>query len=120
MFDWFGSNTGIDILTANLPVVEIPENCRVIEGECIIKHAFDRSPNGRVERGIWEISACTVEDIEMDEMLVVISGHATVEFLDGGEPMVLKPGIFGVLNKGAHTRWTVHEKLRKAYQQTHE
>lgn len=116
--DLFGSNAGTDIATVDLPVVGLPENRRVIKGECIIKHLFNRSSDGRVERGIWEISACTVEDIEMDEMLVVISGYATVEFFDGGEPMELKPGTLGILKQGTHTRWIVHEKLRKAYQQT--
>ncbi|SMG17898.1 cupin domain-containing protein [Agreia pratensis] len=65
--------------------------------------------------GIWELGVGTVTDTEIDEVFVVISGSATVEFDDSDETLSLRPGSVGRLGAGMRTRWTVTETLRKIY-----
>ncbi len=41
------------------------------------------SADGRIERGVWEITPGVVTDVEADELFVVLSGRATIEVQDG-------------------------------------
>ncbi|GAB3083169.1 MULTISPECIES: cupin domain-containing protein [unclassified Phycicoccus] len=66
------------------------------------------------EVGVWELTAGTVTDVEVDEVFVVLSGSATVSFEDG-EVIDLGPGVTVHLRAGDRTTWTVHEVLRKVY-----
>jgi hypothetical protein len=75
------------------------------------------SEDGRIIRGVWQITAGTVTDVEADEVFVVVAGRATVE-VEGGATLELAPGVMGVLARGARTTWTVHETLRKVFQIT--
>jgi uncharacterized cupin superfamily protein len=68
-----------------------------------------------VERGVWEHTPGVSRDVEADELFVVLSGRATVEFDEGGV-LELGPGDVGVVPAGAHTTWHVHETLRKVFQ----
>lgn len=70
---------------------------------------------GEVEVGIWEMTEGTMTDVESDEIFVVLSGRATVEFADGTEPLTLVAGDVVRLAEGASTTWTVTERLRKIY-----
>ncbi|TVZ96418.1 cupin domain-containing protein [Streptomyces sp. BK340] len=72
------------------------------------------SADGRQIRGIWQITPGVVTDTEADELFVVISGSATIEFEDG-PTLRVGPGDMAVLRAGDRTTWTVHETLRKAY-----
>ena len=55
-------------------------------------------------------------DAEVDELFVVVSGDATVEFIDPALPSVdLRPGSVVRLEAGMRTVWTVRETLRKVY-----
>ncbi|MER5637442.1 cupin domain-containing protein [Kitasatospora sp. NPDC002227] len=72
------------------------------------------SEDGSRVRGIWQITPGVVTDTEADEMFVVISGRATIEF-EGGPTLEVGPGDVAVLREGDRTTWTVHETLRKAY-----
>ena len=75
------------------------------------------SEDGRVTRGLWQCTPGRLTDVEVDEMFVVVSGRATIEFEDG--PSIdVGPGDVCVLEEGARTVWTVHETLRKVYQIT--
>ena len=72
------------------------------------------------EIGVWEITPGTASDFEEDEVFVVLSGRARVEFtaVAQGEvppPIELGPGSVVRLVSGMHTTWTVHETLRKVY-----
>ena len=76
---------------------------------------LSESADGRVVRGIWQMTPGVVTDTEADELFVVLAGRATVEFEDGAV-LHVGPGDVAVLTEGAKTRWTVHETLRKVYQ----
>jgi uncharacterized cupin superfamily protein len=51
----------------------------------------------------------------LDEIFVVISGSATVEFADDSPTLNIGPGDVVRLAEGADTVWTVTETLRKVY-----
>ncbi|MGW7266557.1 cupin domain-containing protein [Streptomyces sp. NPDC054842] len=72
------------------------------------------SADGKQVRGIWQMTPGVVTDTEADEMFVVVSGSATVEF-DNGDVLKVGPGDAAILREGDRTTWTVHETLRKAY-----
>jgi uncharacterized cupin superfamily protein len=75
------------------------------------------SPDGRVVRGVWQITPGVVVDVEADEIFVVVSGRATVE-VEGGPTLELEPGVVGVLRAGDRAVWRIHETLRKVFQIT--
>ena len=90
----------------------------VLEGTPAVTEAtLWTSEDGRIIRGVWQITKGTVTDVEADELFVVVSGKATVE-VEGGATLELAPGVMGVLARGARTTWTVHEPLRKVFQIT--
>lgn len=68
-----------------------------------------------LEVGIWEMTPGVMSDTEAEELFVVLSGSATVEFRDGTAPLTLGPGDVVRLTEGARTVWTVTETLRKIY-----
>jgi uncharacterized cupin superfamily protein len=65
--------------------------------------------------GVWELTPGTVTDTEIEEVFVVLSGSAVVEFAEDDRILQLSPGTIGRLGAGAQTRWTVTETLRKVY-----
>ena len=67
------------------------------------------------EVGVWELTPGTVTDVEADELFVVLSGAATVEFVDEERLVHLGPGSVMRLEAGQRTVWTVTETLRKVY-----
>jgi uncharacterized cupin superfamily protein len=69
---------------------------------------------GEAVVGVWEMTPGVMRDVEMDEILTVLSGAATVEFQDRGR-ITLEPGTIARLQAGQHTIWTVTETLRKVY-----
>jgi uncharacterized cupin superfamily protein len=70
---------------------------------------------GGLQIGVWEMSPGVMTDIEVDEVFVVLSGSASVEFTDGSPALQLNPGAVVRLAAGARTTWTVHQTLRKVY-----
>jgi uncharacterized protein len=68
-----------------------------------------------LEVGVWEMSPGTMSDVEADELFVVLSGTATVEFADGSPTLQLGAGDVVRPAEGAETVWTVTETLRKVY-----
>jgi uncharacterized cupin superfamily protein len=64
--------------------------------------------------GVWEMTPGVMRDVEVDEILTVLSGSAVVEFQDGRK-MTLEPGTVARLHAGQQTVWTVTETLRKVY-----
>ena len=62
-------------------------------------------------RGVWEMAPGVLEGAQGDEMFVIVSGRATVDFPDG-RVWELEPGVAGITVAGDVSRWTVHETLR--------
>lgn len=66
--------------------------------------------------GVWEMTVGAMRDTEIDEVFVVLTGEATVEFIEPALPAVeLRPGSLMSLTSGMRTIWTVRETLRKIY-----
>ncbi|MFS0735152.1 cupin domain-containing protein [Microbacterium sp. 1P10UB] len=105
----------IDALTADLAYENVPEE-QVVEGGPRTG-ARDLATAAGAEIGIWELTAGTARDIEVDEVFVVIDGHGTVSLeADGGEQQIaLSPGVVCRLTAGMTTRWVVPDRLRKVY-----
>jgi len=71
---------------------------------------------GGVEVGIWEMTPGTASDTEVDEVFVVLAGHARIEFVEPALPAIeVDPGAVVRLAAGQRTVWTVTETLRKVY-----
>lgn len=115
-----GKIGGMDLPPLSLSVADAvlttdePDPATIVSGDprtaSVVLHEGDG-----IERGIWEITPGVVTDVEADELFVVLSGRATIEFQDG-PALEVGPGDVVVLPEGAVTRWTVHETLRKVYQ----
>ena len=66
--------------------------------------------------GVWEHTPGTSTDVEADEVFVVLSGSATVRFVDPPLPAIeLRPGSVVRLEAGMRTEWEIRETLRKVY-----
>ena len=90
----------------------------ILEGSPEVSElVLDTSADGRVVRGVWQITPGVIEDVEADEVFVVVSGRATVE-VEGGPTLELEPGVVGVLRAGDRAVWRIHETLRKVFQIT--
>ncbi|AOP51087.1 hypothetical protein SL103_09370 [Streptomyces lydicus] len=88
---------------------------QIVSGEPVVTgKVLWECPDGRQIRGIWQITPGVVTDTEANELFVVVSGRATIE-VEGGSVLEVGPGDACILREGDHTRWTVHETLRKAY-----
>lgn len=68
-----------------------------------------------LEVGVWEMSPGVMTDVEAEELFVVVSGSATVEFADGSPTITIGAGDVVRLAAGAETVWTVTDALRKVY-----
>lgn len=74
---------------------------------------------GGVDLGVWEMTEGGMYDTEADEVFVVLSGRATVQFLSPGGSVEsvqeLGPHTLMRLTAGTRTRWDVTQTLRKIY-----
>jgi uncharacterized cupin superfamily protein len=112
------TSQGIDVTSLRLQPAPLPPE-QLLEGEPRISHALiSSSPDGRVERGVWEMTPGVVSDVEADELFVAVCGRATIE-LAGGRIISVEPGDAVTLREGERTVWRVSETLRKVYQRTH-
>ncbi|WP_332603139.1 cupin domain-containing protein [Arthrobacter sp. S2(2024)] len=72
-----------------------------------------------LDLGVWEMTAGSMDDCEVDESFIVLSGRATVHVHeDNGFPATeieLGPGTVARLFKGMRTTWIAHTSLRKIY-----
>lgn len=68
-----------------------------------------------VEIGVWEMTPGVATDVEVDEMFIVLTGRARVEFEGDMAPIEIGPGDVVRLTAGLRTAWTVTETLRKVY-----
>jgi len=88
---------------------------QVVEGSPTTGYiALDESGAGEI--GVWEMTPGAMRDVEVDEVFVVLSGAATVEFEHPhASPIVLAAGSVVRLGAGMKTIWTVREPLRKVF-----
>ena len=109
-------NASFCVDALHLPLNPWPLDPRdIVEGHPEIHgHVLWTSPDGRDQRGIWQISPGIVRDVEVDELFVVLSGRATLT-IAGQPPIDLFPGVAGVLRAGESTIWRISETLRKVY-----
>ena len=112
-----GSTFAVAVAELILDAAELDPSTVVKGSPAVTEATLWSSDDGRIVRGVWQITEGTVTDVEADELFVVVSGRATVE-VDDGPTLELAPGVMGVLAEGAHTTWTVHEPLRKVFQIT--
>ncbi|MFD5215382.1 cupin domain-containing protein [Microbacterium sp. NPDC058345] len=78
--------------------------------------AFELGVFGGVEIGVWEMTPGVAADVESDEVFVVLSGRARVDFASPELPSIdIGPGAVVRLASGMRTVWTVTETLRKVY-----
>jgi uncharacterized cupin superfamily protein len=70
---------------------------------------------GGLDVGVWEMTPGVMSDVESDEVFVVLSGSATVEFAGEDETLHIRAGDVVRLAAGARTVWSVTETLRKVY-----
>lgn len=70
---------------------------------------------GGLEVGVWEMTPGVMTDVEADEVFVVLSGSATVEFGDGSPTINIGAGDVVRLAEGTETVWSVTETIRKVY-----
>ncbi|MGX6604580.1 cupin domain-containing protein [Micromonosporaceae bacterium Da 78-11] len=69
---------------------------------------------GGIEVGVWEMSAGSVRDVEVDEVFLVLAGRATIA-VDGAAPITVTTGDLVRLTAGTATVWQVTEPIRKLY-----
>lgn len=69
-------------------------------------------PDSGFACGLWEHTAGTSTDVEVDEVFVVLSGHAHI-IIEGQDPIEVSPGDVVELTAGTRTTWHVHAPLRK-------
>jgi len=68
------------------------------------------------EVGVWEHAPGTSTDTEVDEVFVVISGAARIDFVEPALPSLeIGTGDVVRLAEGMRTWWTFTETLRKVY-----
>ena len=99
-----------------LPLVHEPLPADEVLAGSPTTAAHELATLGGVEVGVWEMTPGTATDTEADEVFVVLSGRATIEFASSGLPdLEIGPGSVVRLAEGMRTTWTVTETLRKVY-----
>jgi uncharacterized cupin superfamily protein len=106
-------NTVVHAATLDLDHEPVPADQSVRGEPTTAAMAVDEF--GGLEVGVWEMTPGVMTDVEADEVFVVVSGSATVEFGDGSQSLRIGPGDVVRLAAGAKTVWTVTETLRKVY-----
>ena len=106
-------NTVVHAATLDLDHEPVPADQSVRGEPTTAATALDEF--GGLEVGVWEMTPGVMTDVEADEVFVVVSGSATVEFGDGSQSLRIGPGDVVRLAAGAETVWTVTETLRKVY-----
>jgi uncharacterized protein len=107
------SNTAIHAAAVDLAHEPVPAE-QSVRGQPSTG-AVELDDFGGLKIGIWEMSPGVMTDVEADEVFVVLTGSATIEFADGSPTLEVGAGDVVRLAEGAATTWTVTETLRKIY-----
>jgi uncharacterized cupin superfamily protein len=106
-------NTVVHAATIDLDHEPVPANQSVRGEPTTAVDAIDGFAG--LEVGVWEMTPGVMNDVEAEEVFVVLSGAATVEFANGSDTLHLGPGDLVHFAVGTETVWTVTETLRKVY-----
>lgn len=107
-------NTAADAASVTVEHEPVPAD-QVVTGAPTTGHVVLDDDGTRVV-GVWEMSVGAMRDTEADEVFLVLSGAATVEFEHPHtDPIILAPGSVVRLEAGTRTIWTVRRTLRKLY-----
>lgn len=106
-------NSVVHAVALDLEHEPAPADQSVDSGPTTSGMAFDEFAGAEV--GVWEMTPGVMTDVEAEELFVVLTGSATVEFADGSPTLRLSAGDVVRLADGAKTIWTVTETLRKVY-----
>ncbi|WP_062516584.1 cupin domain-containing protein [Demequina gelatinilytica] len=107
---------GIPVDLHALSLETEPIEAAAVEAGAPVAGAVALAEVGEIEVGVWEMTPGVATDIEADEVFVVLSGRARIEYLDPALPTAeVGPGSLVWLQAGMSTRWTVTETLRKVY-----
>ncbi|GAA2230880.1 cupin domain-containing protein [Herbiconiux moechotypicola] len=99
-------------LSTELPLEALPAEL-VMEGEPRTGFLELGAVSGAAY-GLWELTAGTARDVEVDEVFVVLSGSCELSIGDG--PFVtIGPGDVVTLREGDRTVWRTEAGLRKLY-----
>ncbi len=90
------------------------EAAEVIDGSPFVG-AAELGHLGGVEIGVWEMTVGSARDTEVDEVFVVLSGTASVHFVDDDTTIAVTAGDVVRLREGQRTVWTITQTLRKIY-----
>lgn len=108
------AGTVIDALQVALEHEPLP--AEVVRAGAPVAGIHELGEFGGVELGVWEMTEGTAVDTEADEVFIVLSGRAQIEFIEPLLPPVeVRAGSVVRLDAGMRTQWTVHETLRKVY-----
>lgn len=108
------AGTGVDAAALPLAHAPLPASDVVSGSPTTATHTLGEI--GGVEIGVWEMTPGAASDTEADEVFVVLSGHARIDFTDPALPSIeVGPGSLVRLAEGMRTVWTVTETLRKVY-----
>lgn len=107
---------GVITDAASIVLEHVPvEPEQVVAGTPTTGHLVLDESGGRTV-GVWEMSVGAMRDFETDEVFVVLTGAATVEFEHPvHDPIILAPGSMVRLESGMRTVWSVRKTLRKVY-----
>lgn len=104
----------MDAATISLEHVAVDPD-QVVDGAPTTGHLVLDETDGRTI-GVWEMTVGAMHDVEADEVFVVLSGAATVEFEHPvADPIIIGPGSVVRLESGMRTVWSVRQTLRKVY-----
>lgn len=109
-------STPVDSLTVSMESVAVTSD-QVLSGDPTTA-SLELLKLGPAVVGIWEMTAGSMRDTEVDEVFVVLDGEATVSMAgpDGDEVTIeLHRGSVCRLSAGTATRWDVPRYLRKMY-----
>lgn len=108
------AGAGVDATTLPLSHEPLPVD-EVLSGDPTTA-VYELGDLGGVGIGVWEMTPGTATDTEADEVFVVLSGRARIDFTSPAlPPLEVGPGSVVRLAAGMRTTWTVTETLRKIY-----
>lgn len=108
-------NDGAGVNAAELELMHSPVPAEQVRDGAPTASAATLGEYSGLEVGVWELTPGTVTDVEADELFIVLSGAATVSFVDEDRVEHLSPGSVLRLTAGQRTVWTVTETIRKVY-----